>query len=108
MKVPYSFYLYLLKNVNEKFDGGFTESELSNYFAKWNIPKQFRWTIIREMIILDYLIDNDGILYANKKVAKRKCSITKIYAEFGSNQSSKPVGIGKHPANSHHSKSKWS
>jgi hypothetical protein len=100
MEIPYSFYLYLLKNIDETFrvDGvrkPFTFDECSNYICKWNIPKPFRYIVIKELIILEYLIEKDGLIFVNPKKVKRAYSINSMYLKVnGTKFSDKPVRIG--------------
>lgn len=63
----YSFYPYIYKCIWEFYgDKRLSREEVKKYIARWNIPKQIRNVFIDELIFLNYLKEDEGVILVNK------------------------------------------
>lgn len=50
---------------------------------KWNIPKKYRWIILREMSLLEFLQETDGGFRVNECAAERGGKVFELQSEVG-------------------------
>lgn len=85
-KIPNSFYLYVASKALEKERGWgrVKKKDLELFLNKWNIPRNLRKPMIKEMMILGLIKEEqDGWLVFNKDKCKDGENVGKIYQELG-------------------------